>query len=331
MILATGGTIAGAKADSGDIKYAAGALSISSLLESVPGLSEVAAISAEQVANVGSQDMTEAIWRALYVRVKQINEDASIDGVVVTHGTDTIEETAFYLDLLFPCGKPVVLTGSMRPADSIGADGPQNIKDAVTLAASRDARDRGPMVLLNSKIHSARQEHTENIDAFSSRGGGLLGELVNEHVKFYRSKRTMDCAPVQLPEKDLPKIGIIFAFAGSEAAVVDDYERQGYRGIVLAGVGNGNASQDVLSALEDFSVRGGRVVRSSRVNGGYVSRNIEVNDDESGFIASYDLNPQKSRILLMLALSRTDNETLIQNAFECETPFTTEFCKKAQR
>jgi len=319
-LIATGGTIAGSSSGTEATKYSAGGLNVKKLVNSVPELAHVASITGDQVSNVGSQDMSEDIWRALAASVQAAMQNNAINGVVITHGTDTIEETAFFLDQLFPCGKPIVLTGSMRPSDATSADGPQNMIEAVKLASMPSSQNRGVLVSMNSKIHTARdirKNHTENTDAFSSGNAGLLGEFINGKPRFNRLVRpenSRHCLSAQPLPDTLPKVGILYAYAGMDAQLVQFYAQQNYQGIVLAGFGNGNTNKQTLDALAKFAETN-IVVRSSRGVNGYVSRNIEINDDDLSFVTAQDLSPQKARILLMLQLAKTTNKTLIQKAF----------------
>lgn len=329
VILATGGTIAGNQASS-NVNYEAGVLEVGVLIDAVPALTDIANISGVQVANVGSQDMNENIWFDLATKISELQKNENIDGFVITHGTDTIEETAFFLDLVFPVGKPIVLTGSMRSSDAISADGPKNLYDAVKIASSQSSSNRGAMVALNGKIHSARlvkKNHTENLEAFSSGLNGLLGEIQNGKIKYFKSKRTAKINNfLELKSPGEINVGVVYSYAGTDASLIDFYKDKGFDGIILAGVGNGNSNAATIKAIEENNSKL-ITVRSSRVLNGVISRNVEINDNEIGTIASYDLNPQKSRILLDLLLSRTKNKELIQRSFECEIPLYTNYCE----
>jgi len=334
MILATGGTIAGRRAADRNAGYTSGVVSIEEILEAVPGLDAIASIDGKQVANIGSQDMNNAVWQSLVMEIDQLRQEQPDVGIVITHGTDTMEETAFFLDLLFPAGAPIVLTGAMRSFDQLGADGPANLKAAVRVAASKEARDRGVLIVMHGEVHAARdvrKQHTENLQAFSSGNKGLVGVFVNETVLFIRAPRGELARHVyrgaQLHALQFPKVGILFAHSNFDAGLVELYTGLGYDGLVLAGTGNGNGNAETLSALAKFAKRG-VVVRSTRLPEGFVSRNVEIDDDAMGFVASYDLSPQKSRILLQRLLTITNDVDMIQSAFACRVPLAFELCLK---
>ncbi|WP_428409088.1 asparaginase [Hyphococcus sp.] len=333
VILATGGTIAGSSNSSSQTKYEAGVLDIGSLIAAAPGIKTFASVEGERISNVGSQDMSAAIWSDLAARISELYEDPTVAGIVITHGTDTIEETAFFLDLMFPSGKPIVLTGSMRPADAISADGPQNLEDAVEIAATSAAAGRGVMVVLNQKIHAARRvikSHTENPDAFVSERGGLLGEIVNGKPHYFGVAARAKLAPAinnwrSISATEFPKVGILYGHVDSDAILVRFFSRNSYEGLILAGVGNGNTNKRTVEELQKVASRM-IIVRSSRVRDGLVSRNVELNDDELRFVAAEDLSPQKARILLQLLLIRNADKAVIQHLYRCDTPLNPDYC-----
>ncbi|MVW71554.1 asparaginase [Bordetella sp. 15P40C-2] len=321
-VLATGGTIAGVRVQDDAHAYRAGALSVEHLLAAVPGLDRLAHIQAEQLANVGSQDMSFAIWAALARRVDALCQDPDIDGIVITHGTDTVEETAYFLSLVIRHDKPVVLTGAMRPATALGADGPANVLYAVALAASDSARARGPLVVMNEDIHYAREVQKvacNGIDAFASPNRGRAGVMRGERAVFYsrnEPRHTVNSAfSVDLLDRAWPRVDILFATVDLNHDVVD-YLSARARAIVLSGVGDGNGSQAVLQALHRAVQRGVIVARASRCGSGHVARNVEVDDEAMGFIAVGDLSPQKARILLMLGLMKTSDPVELQTLFD---------------
>lgn len=332
VILATGGTIAGRHNAAGP-GYRSGEFPVDALLMAVPALKDIASFEAEQISAGGSQDMNDTIWRRLAKRISELEARADVSGIVITHGTDTLEETAFFLDLLFPLGKPVVLTAATRPADAVSPDGPRNILDAVSTAAAKSARDRGALVVLNGEVHSARRVSkvsTDSIAAFSSGPRGLLGQLVNGAPNFFGPPRTKLVGanlidPSALPER-FPKVATVLSHAGVDADILRLLPGLDYRGIVLAGVGAGNSSATMLETLKHAAANGVAVVRASRVGHGAVERNIEVDDDAGGFVASYDLNPQKARVLLQAALSLKLRAGDLQRAFSCEMPMLTRLC-----
>lgn len=318
-ILGTGGTIAGAVATG--VGYQSGRLTIAQTLAALPDMSGCARISVEQVANVGSQTIHYEIWAALARRVQALADSGEVDAVVITHGTDTLEETACFLSLTVSTLLPVVLTGAMRPAHALGADGIANVCHAIAVAACPDARGRGVLVVMNEQIHSARdvQKMAANgLAAFASPNRGGVGRVLGNTAVFH-------CAA--LPQRSMQSP--FAAFSGSAPAVVSILYSHGDLdirlvkamlalnpdGIVLAGVGDGNTTDSTLLMLGEASGKGVAVVRASRTGSGDVMRNVEIDDDEYGFIAARDLNPQKARILLMLALQKTRDSNVIQDFF----------------
>lgn len=308
MVLATGGTIAGAASDPANTAgYEAGVLSIEQLLATIPALGKVARLDAEQLANLDSKDMTLAFWTTLAQRVNALLGDDAIDGVVITHGTDTLEETAYLLHLTVKSSKPVVLTAAMRPATALSADGPLNLLNAVTLAASPAARGQGVLVALNNRIHSARdavKTSTFAVDAFHSPEAGVLGWVQDARVELVRRvvrPHTLDTEFVI--GSAWPHVEIVTSYAGVSRALVEGLVAAGVRGIVVAGTGNGSIHETLQQALVDALTQGIAVVRSSRVGSGHVMHNGAAADDALGFVTADSLNPYKARVLLMLALA----------------------------
>jgi len=321
-ILATGGTIAGAGATGTQAAYTSGAVTIDAMLNAVPGIKDLANIKGEQISNVGSQDITLEIMLTLAKRINVLLAQKDVDGIVVTHGTDTMEETAFFLNLAVKSDKPVVMVGSMRPSTAVSADGPLNLFDAVGVAADPNARGRGVLVVMNDWIHGAHsltKTSTTAIQTFMSPLRGLVGissygknDFYNTPVWKHTTGSEFDIADVA----KLPRVDIVFACADMSADLIDASVENGAKGIVIAGVGNGNMNKTSVEAAARAAKKGVVVVRSSRVATGTVGRNVEVNDDEMNFVASDELNPQKSRILLMLALLKPRNTAEIQNLFQ---------------
>ncbi|HEY5741554.1 MAG TPA: asparaginase, partial [Terrimicrobiaceae bacterium] len=291
--------------------------------KAVPQLAKVAEISGEQVANIGSQTMNHEIWLKLAERVNELLKSDAVDGIVVTHGTDTMEETAYFLSLVVKSDKPLVLVGSMRPATALSADGPSNLYNAVALAGSPEAKGRGPLVVLNDTIHYARElqkTHTTRLDAFASPNRGIAGVMNTGKAFFYSANTARHTTKSEfslegLTVANLPRVEIIYSYANLGSDLIDALVEKGAKGIVLAGVGDGNTTDAALSALEKAAKQGVAVVRCSRTGSGIVDRNIEVDDDKLGFIAGRDLNPQKARILLMLGLTKTSDVNKLQHVF----------------
>src|SRR5262247_3088272 len=317
VILATGGTIAGAAATGTQAGYTSGAVTIDAMLAAVPGIKDLASVKGEQISNVGSQDMSFDIMLKLAKRINELMPRKDVDGIVITHGTDTMEETAFFLNLVVKGDKPVAMVGSMRPSTAVSADGPLNLYNAVGVAVDPKAGGRGVLVVMNDWIqaaHSLTKTSTTAVQTFMSPLRGLVGVATYGKNDFYNTpewKHTTGSEFDVTTVTKLPRVDILFACADMSADLIDASVAAGAKGIVIAGVGNGNMNKASLDAAANAAKKGVMVVRSSRVPTGNVGRNVEVNDDELGFIASDELNPQKARILLSLALlkSRSKQET----------------------
>ena len=322
VILATGGTIAGAAASGTQAAYTSGAVTIDAMLAAVPGIRDLANIKGEQISNVGSQDMSMDIMLTVAKRCNQLLAKNDVDGIVITHGTDTMEETAFFLNLTVKSAKPVVLVGSMRPSTAVSADGPLNLYNAVGVAGDPGARGRGVLVMMNDWIHAAHsltKTSTTAIQTFMSPLRGLVGIATYGKNDFYGTppwKHTTQSEFDITNVTKLPRVDILYAYADMAADLIDASAAAGAKGIVIAGVGNGNMNKVSLEAAQRAAKKGVVVVRSTRVATGTVGRNVEVNDDELGLVASDELNPQKSRILLMLALLKPRSTMEIQKLFQ---------------
>ncbi len=321
VILATGGTIAGAAATGTQAGYTSGAVTIDAMIAAVPGIKDLANIRGEQISNVGSQDMSFNIMLTLARRINELLAKPDVDGIVVTHGTDTMEETAFFLNLVVKSDKPVVLVGSMRPSTAVSADGPLNLYDGVAVAADPNAKGRGVLVVMNDWIHGAHsltKTSTTAVQTFLSPQRGLVGVSTYGKNDYYNNpewKHTTGSEFDVTSVTKLPRVDIIFACADMSPDLIDSAVANGAAGIVIAGVGNGNMNKASLEAAEGAAKKGVVIVRSSRVATGTVGRNVEVNDDQMGFVASDELNPQKARILLMLALLKPRTTIEIQQLF----------------
>jgi L-asparaginase len=320
-VLATGGTIAGAQASATDYGYKSGAYDVNSLLNAVPNLDRLAVITGEQVANIGSQDMNDEIWLKLAKRVNAVLAEPGTDGILITHGTDTLEETSYFLSLVTRSDKPVVMVGAMRPATATSADGPGNIYDGIAVVADTRAKGKGTLVVLNDTIHYARnvmKTDTTSVQTFQSLNRGPAGVVHTGKIEWFepmdRKQGLASEFSVDTLGK-LPRVDIIYAHAGMNADLIDAAIRNGANGIVVAGVGAGNMTTPALDALTQAAKNGVVVVRSTRLPRGIVLRNNEVNDDEKGFVASGELNPAKSRVLLQLALTKTSDPVKIQKIF----------------
>jgi L-asparaginase len=308
VILATGGTIAGAGASSTGSAYTSGQVKIEAMIDAVPNIRSLANLKGEQLANVGSQDMSVKVWLDLAKRINELLSTKGCDGIVITHGTDTQEETAFFLNLTVKSNKPVVLTGSMRPSTALSADGPLNMYNAVALAASPLAKGYGVMVLMNDEIHSAhgvKKMITTPVQTFQSPEEGMLGTVNFGLVEFFHKPHGIHTTESEFSlagVKELPRVDIVYGCADMSTDLIDIMVKAGAKGIVIAGVGDGNMNAGTLEAAKKAAQSGITVVRCSRVPIGTVLVHGEVNDKEFGTICGDELNPQKARVLLMLAL-----------------------------
>jgi L-asparaginase len=321
IILATGGTIAGAGVSADRAGYTAGKIPIDDLIGTIPSVKKIASITGEQIASVGSQDMTVDIWKKLAIRINEIFKNNEADGIVITHGTDTQEETAYFLDLVITSDKPVVLTGSMRPATAISADGPKNLYDAITIAVNAKSKGRGVLVSFNEGIYDAREVmklSTTKTNAFGSPNTGPVGQAYDGRVEYYSSsdREVNPKNPIVLtPETKLPRVDIVYMYADAPSDQIDLLISKKVAGIVIAGVGNGNFNKAYMDAVKRAVAAGIIVCRASRTPSGRVVLHDEINDEELGTIVSDDLTPQKARVLLMLALTRTKDKKQLQEIF----------------
>ncbi len=320
-ILATGGTIAGAAATGTQSGYSSGAVGIDTMIAGVPGIEKLATIKGEQISNVGSQDMSFEILLKVANRINELLATPAVDGIVVTHGTDTLEESAFFLNLVVKSDKPVVMVGSMRPSTAVSADGPLNLYNAVGVASDPNARGRGVLVLMNDWIHGAHsltKTSTTAVQTFMSPLRGLVGVASYGKNDFYNSPPWKHTTGSEFDVKGvtaLPRVDIVYGYLDMPADSIDAAAANGAKGIVIAGVGNGNMNKASVDAAARAVRKGVVVVRSSRVATGSVGRNVELDDDKLGFVASDELNPQKARILLSLALLKGHDARAAQDLY----------------
>ncbi len=314
-ILATGGTIAGTGSSSTETTgYKSGDLAIDALIEAIPEMKKIANISGEQIVNVDSTDITNENLLKLGKRINELLASDNIDGIVVTHGTDTLEETAYFLNLVVKSDKPVVMTAAMRPATAMSADGPFNLYNAVLLAGNKNSKGKGVLVALNDRIASARnitKTNTTATDTFKSVENGYLGAIVGGKPYFYNqttrlntTKSVFDISKID----SLPQVDIIYGYQNSPTYMYSAAIKNGAEGIIVAAPGDGTLSSKAMEGVQKAMKNGVIVVRSSRVGSGTVS-------PKEGFITSDSLNPQKARILLMLALTETKDPAKIQGFF----------------
>ena len=321
-IIATGGTIAGVSASSASSAYTAGQVGVQTLIDAVPQILYLADVSGEQLVNIGSQDMNDAVWLKLAKRVNELLNEEDYDGVVITHGTDTMEETAYFLNLTVKSDKPVVLAGSMRPSTAISADGPANLYNAVAAAVSPSSKGMGVLCCMNNQLLDAKtviKTHTIDCDTFEGGPSGIIGYVYNGEAHYLQSpknRHTLDSEFDVSNMESLPRVGIVYGYANASALPMQAFVDAGFDGVVLAGVGDGNFYSDVFDVAVKAQEKGVQIVRSSRCPTGPTCLNSEVDDEKYHFVASLDLNPQKARILLMLALTKTHNWQRIQQYFK---------------
>ena len=305
LLLATGGTIAGCAADSATLNnYTAGVLGGDALLAAVPQLQELAAIDVEQVANVDSADLLFAHWRALVGRIRDaFAADPELAGVVITHGTNTLEETAWLLQLLIDDPRPVVLVGAMRPATALSADGPLNLLQGVQVALSPEARGHGVLVVMDGQIHSAERVTklaTQGVGAFASPLSGPLGWVddVGVHLPTARGPRQVPFAGLDLPEQ-WPQVPIVYGYVEPELLLLSACLKAGVAGLVFTGTGAGQLSFGECRVLEAWAGPRPLMLRANRCGSGPVHHHSD--DERLGLLPAGSLNPQKARVLLLLA------------------------------
>ena len=319
VVLATGGTIASQiDPQTGAL---APALTGDQLVKAVPGLDKIATIEVEQVANICSYDMSPEIWRRLATRANQLLQDARISGVIVTHGTDTLEETAYFLDLTITSRKPVILVGAQRAASFFDSDGPRNLLNAVRVAVSPEALGMGVMVVMNGQINAARdvtKTSTLEAETFKSLEFGALGVADLQAVRFYRTPLRRQTITLD-DSQPLGRVEIVNQYAGADGRVIRLLlQEPGLAGLVVEGFGVGHVTAGTLEAIKEARARNIPVVIGTRV---YTGRTVPLyaRDTEAtalGVIRSDNLSAQKARILLMLALTRTKDVTELQKYFD---------------
>lgn len=302
VVLSTGGTIAGESMSSTDTSnYQAGKRSGAELLKAVPEIATIADITVEQVNNVSSPNLLYTDLLTLAHATNKHLQDPEVAGVVITHGTSTAEETAMFLDLTVPTGKPVVVVGAMRPATAISADGPLNLLQAVALASNPAAKGRGVLLMSNDRISSAlytSKTHSLALDTFQAQDQGHLGMMVGDQAYFYYAP----ALPTGKPYFDisnttaLPKVDIVYGYVENDTGIVDYLVERGTQGLVIAAPGNSSLSSTMLSKVQQLHEKKYPVVRATRTGAGVVTPKKE------GIAAGF-YNPQKARLLLALALN----------------------------
>lgn len=316
-ILATGGTIAGtASSSTQTTEYKPGQLAIETLISAVPEMTAVADVTGEQVANIGSESMTDEVWLKLAKRCNELLAKPDVDGIVITHGTDTLEETAYFLTLTVKSKKPVVIVGAMRPATAISADGPLNLLNAVKVAASAESHNKGVLVAMNDEINAGRdvtKTYTTNVDTFHSPVFGSLGVIVDGKPLFYRLPVKPHTTSTEFDVSNLtklPRVDIVYSHANDDGVMTDAAVKAGAKGIIHAGTGNGSIHGNTEQALKHAVDQGVVVVRSSRTGSGYVTPNTGYR--ALGLLEADTLNPQKARVLLQLILTKSKDPAKVQ-------------------
>lgn len=319
VVLATGGTIA-SRFDPA-IGALAPAVTGADLVGAVPGLDKVAIVEVEQIANIGSYDMTPDVWRRLSRRANELLARDGISGIVVTHGTDTLEETAYFLDLTVTSEKPVVVVGAQRAASYFDSDGPRNLLNAVRVAVSPEAVGKGTLVVMNGQINAAREvtkTNTIEVETFKTLEFGALGVADLGAVRFYRAPLRRQTIPLS-DQQALGRVEIISQYAGADGRVISLLLQQGgLDGLVVEGFGLGHVTAGTLEGIKEARRRGIPVVLSTRVYTGRVvplyARDVETM--QLGCIRADNLSAQKARVLLMLALTRTKESGELQKFFD---------------
>ncbi|MET3918247.1 glutamin-(asparagin-)ase [Variovorax sp. OAS795] len=321
VILATGGTIAGAGASAvNSATYAAAKVGVDKLIAGLPELAKIANVRGEQVFQVASESLTNDNLLTLAKRVSALSKQADVDGIVITHGTDTLEETAYFLTLTVHTSKPIVVVGSMRPGTALSADGALNLYDAVSVAGSKDAAGKGVLVTMNDNIDSGR-DVSKNVNvktsAFSSQWGplGMVVEGKNYWFRAPVKRHTMNSEFDIDAINALPAVEIAMGYEGVSSIAIDAFAKSGVKAIVHGGTGNGSVANRIVPNLQKARTDGAIVIRSSRVADGFVIRNAEQPDDKYDWVVAHDLRPQKARILAMVALTKTSDTKELQRIF----------------
>lgn len=322
VILATGGTIAGAGADvTNSATYQAAKVPVDKLIAGIPQIKEIANVRGEQVFQVASESLRNDNLLTLGRRVSELLKRTDVDGVVITHGTDTTEETAYFLNLVIHSDKPIVVVASMRPGTAMSADGTLNLYNAVSVAGNKDSRGRGVLVVMNDEINSGRDvAKTINIrpDAFKSPWGDL-GMIVEGKTYWFRrlDKRHTSNSEFDIDKiQSLPLVEIAYAGGNVNETAYRAFAQAGAKAIIHAGPGNGSVAGSLVPVLQELRSKGIQIIRSSHVNGGgFVLRNAEQPDDKYDWLVAHDLNPQKARILASVALSSTNDSKELQRIF----------------
>jgi glutamin-(asparagin-)ase len=321
VMIGTGGTIAGAGASSANVSaYRSAVVAVDKVIAAVPEINNIANIKSEQIFQIGSESFNNERLLLLAHRVSQLLKSGDVDGVVILHGTDTIEETSYFLNLTLKSAKPVVVVGSMRPGTALSADGPLNIYNAVVVAANKQAAGKGTLVVMNDEIHSARDVTKTNslkVETFKSLYGPL-GMVIEGQVRFYRAPirpHTLQSEFDIDQIKSLPEVNVVYTHGNMNRVPYDAYVAAGSKAIIHAGFGNGSIPDYLDPVLKEVRAKGVFIVRTTRTGSGAVVRNGETNDDKNDYIVVDDQNPAKARLLMALALTKTSDTRELQQIF----------------
>ncbi|MXP24476.1 asparaginase [Altererythrobacter indicus] len=319
-ILSCGGTIAGRAASLSGKAYTAGEMGIAPLLNEIAKAGLSWSVETRDISSVGSQDIGWEQWQALHKAVLEAMNDDTVSGIIITHGTDTAEETALLLDRTLTTPKPIVLVGAMRTSDTLGSDALRNLANALRVVADTNSAQRGVMVVMGDEVHTARdirKTATQGVSAFGSFPRGPLGTVTPSSLDWFMPPHRMETTARNSFPQSLPRVDILYLHAGMDRQPVDAILSTRPEGVVIAGLGQGNAPTAIIAALAEAVEAGIPVVRASRVDDGLVDRNVEVNDDAFGFVAARAYNPQKARILLQLLIAEGHRDmTSLQTAFD---------------
>ncbi|WP_427309642.1 asparaginase [Cupriavidus sp. H39] len=321
VIIGTGGTIAGAGASATNTAaYQSAVVPVDKIIASVPEISKVANVKGEQIFQIGSESFNNERLLKLAKRVSELLKQPDVDGIVITHGTDTIEETAYFLNLTLKSDKPVVVVGSMRPGTALGADGALNLYDAVLVASNPASKGKGTLAVLNDEIHTGRdvtKSNTFKTETFRS-PFGPLGYVVEGRTLFYRLPARPHTLQTQwdIDKIDkLPEVAVVYAYGNANPAAVEAAVKSGAKAIIYAATGNGSVGDYMVEPLKAARAKGVHIVRASRTGSGVVVRNAEQPDDKYDWIVTDDQLPQKARILMALALTQTNDTKALQQVF----------------
>lgn len=318
VVIGTGGTIAGAGASSvNTAAYQSAVVAVDKIIAAVPEVQKIANVRGEQVFQIGSESFNDERMLTLGKRVSELLKRNDVDGIVITHGTDTIEETAYFLNLTLKSNKPVVVVGAMRPGTALGAEGALNLYDAVLVAASKDAMGKGTLVVMNDEIHSGRDVTKTNsfkVETFRS-PYGPLGYVVEGKLMFYRSPARPHTMQTEFDIdriNSLPRVDIAYSYSNVSRAAYDAFAAAGAKAIIHDGTGNGSVPEQIVPVLQELRGKGLQIIRATRTGSGVVIRNGEQNDDKFDWVVTDDQNAQKARILMALALTKTNDSKELQ-------------------